>query len=162
MDSCGKAFQELPFPAGSTVSFRAACMDLCFEETHKLLHTDPNFTWYPRFAWAYQQLVDVRYEWATRSDQRVNQPANSPVSDALFFLDGKLPANASTGPPDSLQYYLAILEYNAVGSTNQKSLGGMARSLSCVACLKRRVSCWRREANHWCPADCDMLCCHLY
>ena len=97
------------------------------------MYTGLNDTWCPRFAWAYQQLVDVRYEWATRSDQRVNQPANSPVSDALFFLDGSLSANASTGPPDSLQYYLAMLEQNAVGSTNQKSLGSEALPILLVS-----------------------------
>lgn len=76
-----------------------------------------------RFAWAYQQLVDTRYEWAVKGDQRVNQPANSPVSDALFILDGNSQANASTGPPSSLQYYLAVLEQNAIYSTDKKQLG---------------------------------------
>ncbi len=111
-----------------------------------LTYTDLIFIWCSRFAWAYQQLVDLRYEWATRSDQRVNQPAASPVSDALFFLDGALPANASTGPPDSLQYYLAILEHNAVGSTNQKSLGSRALSLSeLLASVDGRPAGYRRQ-----------------
>ncbi len=79
-----------------------------------------------RFAWAYQQLVDMRYEWAVRSDQRVNQPASSPVSDALFFLDENTPMNASTGVSGSLQYYLSILEQNAVSSTYKKTLGSVS------------------------------------
>ena len=80
-----------------------------------------------RFAWAYQQLVDIRYEWAVRADQRVNQPAGSPVSDALFYLDENVPTNASTGLPGSLQYYLTILEQNAVGSTYKKTLGSASQ-----------------------------------
>ena len=77
-----------------------------------------------RFAWAYQQLVDIRYEWAVKEDGRVNEPASSPVSDALFFFTGDLPSNASTGAPGSLQYYLAILEQNAVSSSSKKQFAG--------------------------------------
>ena len=77
-----------------------------------------------RFAWAYQQLVDIRYEWAVKADERVNQPANSPVSDALFFFTGDPPSNASSGAPGSLQYYLAILEQDAVSSASKKQFAG--------------------------------------
>ena len=79
---------------------------------------------YARFAWAYQQLVDIRYEWAVKADERVNQPDNSPVSDALFFFTGDLPSNASIGAPGSLQYYLAILEQDAVNSSSKKQFAG--------------------------------------
>lgn len=77
-----------------------------------------------RFAWAYQQLVDIRYEWAVKADERVNQPADSPVSDALFYFTGDLPSNASSGAPGSLPYYLAILEQNAVSSASKKQFAG--------------------------------------
>ena len=78
----------------------------------------------------------MRYEWAIRADQRVNGPASSPVSDALFFLDENVPTNASTGLPGSLQYYLAILEQNAVGSTYKKTLGsGCPRPGHWLLCL---------------------------
>ena len=79
---------------------------------------------YARFAWAYQQLVDIRYEWAVKADERVNEPDNSPVSDALFFFTGDLPSNASSGAAGSLQYYLAILEQDAVSSTSKKQFAG--------------------------------------
>ena len=89
--------------------------------------TPRNTFWSCRFLWAYQQLVDTRYEWAIKADQRVNQPASSPVSDALFFLDENVSTNASTGLPGSLQYYLTLLEQNAVGSTYKKTLGSVSQ-----------------------------------
>lgn len=39
--SGGKAFKELPFPAGSSASIRAACMEVCCEETHRLYALRP-------------------------------------------------------------------------------------------------------------------------
>lgn len=61
------------------------------------------------------------------ADQRVSQPAGSPVSDALFFLEGN-PQNATSASPSSLEYYLAILQQNAVDSTSQKDLAGESSS----------------------------------
>ena len=79
--------------------------------------------------------MDTRYEWAVKGDQRVNEPANSPVSDALFILDGNSQANASTGPPNSLQYYLAVLEQNAIYSTDKKQLGSASLPTSLLSRL---------------------------
>lgn len=56
----------------------------------------------------------------------MTQPASSPVSDALFFLDENVSTNTSTGIPGSLQYYLTLLEQKAVGSTYKKTLGSVS------------------------------------
>ncbi|BDA42896.1 probable lipase at C-terminar half [Coccomyxa sp. Obi] len=78
-----------------------------------------------RFLWAYQQLVDLRYEWAVKSDPLPNTPASSPASDAVYYLgeDG-LEGNASVQPPASLAYYMAALEANARNTTSQADLAG--------------------------------------
>ena len=57
----------------------------------------------------------------------MSEPAASPVSDALFYLDEDAAANASAGIPGSLQYYLTILEQSAVGSTYKKTLGSVSQ-----------------------------------
>ena len=91
-----------------------------------------------RFAWAYQQLVDIRYEWAVKADERVNQPAGSPVADAQFFFTGDLPSDASAGAPGSLQYYLAILEQDAVSSASEKQFAGYLLTGILMRCTEER------------------------
>ncbi|EIE24481.1 alpha/beta-hydrolase [Coccomyxa subellipsoidea C-169] len=76
-----------------------------------------------RFLWAYQQLVDLRYEWAVKSDPLPDTPEGSPQSDALYYLgEGTLAGNASLQPPASLTFYMAALEANARNITSQGSL----------------------------------------
>ncbi len=86
-----------------------------------------------RFLWAYQQLVDLRYEWAVKSDPLPDTPEGSPQSDALYYLgEGTLAGNASLQPPASLAFYMAALEANARNITSQGSLAGAGCSLFCL------------------------------
>ena len=86
-----------------------------------------------RFQWAYQQLVDLRYEWAVPSDVRAKPLPGSPTPDALYYLDEEeLSGNASARPDGSLRYYVAALEDNALNATNQLFVAGAAAAnLSC-------------------------------
>ncbi|CAL8467464.1 g7002 [Coccomyxa elongata] len=78
-----------------------------------------------RFLWAYEQLVDLRYEWAVKSDPLPNTPESSPASDALYYLgEDNLAGNASVQPPASLAYYMAALEENARNITSQANFAG--------------------------------------
>ena len=83
------------------------------------------WTSYCRFLWAYQQLVDLRYEWAVKLDLLPKTPESSPPSDALYYLgEDNLAGNASIQPPASLAYYMAALEANARNITSQSNLAG--------------------------------------
>lgn len=78
-----------------------------------------------RFLWNYQQLVDLRYEWAVKSDPLPNTPPDSPPSDALYYLgEGSLAGNTSVQPPASLANYMAALEENARNITSQGDIAG--------------------------------------
>ena len=80
-----------------------------------------------RFQWAYQQLVDLRYEWAVPSDARAKPSPGSPAPDTLYYLpEDELSSNASARPAGSLQYYIAALEQDALNATNQLFVAGAA------------------------------------
>lgn len=77
--------------------------------------------------------MDLRYEWAVKSDPLPNTPESSPASDALYYLgeDG-LAGNASVQPPASLAYYMAALEENARNATSQANFAGAGHVLTCT------------------------------
>jgi hypothetical protein len=69
--------------------------------------------------------VDLRYDWAVRSDVRPNQPAGLPASDALNYLnETALLGNVSAGQPGSLPFYMAALQYSALHTTSQQAIAG--------------------------------------
>lgn len=95
--------------------------------------------------WAYQQLVDLRYEWALKIDPLPDSPAGSPQSDALYYLaEGSLAGNASVQPPGSLAFYVAALEENARNTTSQNSIAGARHSLYCLYATACRALLMRR------------------
>lgn len=95
--------------------------------------------------------MDLRYEWAVPSDQRVNNPPNSPKPDVLYLLaEDTLSNNASARPAGSLQYYVAALEENALNATSQTSVAGVLLS------TRARRSLLKESDNRSCQAQAVM------
>ena len=122
-----------------------------------------------KWVWAFQQLTDLAYVWATASDQTPNAPATLLPANLTRIINDNSTV-AGSGAPNSIEYYT---------STLTKVLQVHCLSQSCATDVSREA--WGRKGVAVCsidhlevlgegerfqgegvPQDCVPVCVHAY